>query len=692
MVYPKPALSNHCRGNTQVARRQVVSEEKLEAGAPAMGMASRGQVGRPSFRSWIWNAVAGAALLSTTLLTPPLHAQSGGTAWPSRVPSLLPTNGNVADIPAWEDVSLSRAWSADRPGAGWRPVGSQVVGASDAGYREAVEKLRATTQLGEANPLGTDEPNSRTEVSRGTNSGQNSLGLSATSHVNSVGAGAEPWVQTVLAEGQALAGNDRWSEALSVYQTALRKAPDNKVILAQRQSARIQVDLRNRLADAKYLRYAQADSVDMALAHLNEILLKIELNHLATPNWNQIFQHGLQSLLVSFENTDFRNLLTPNLDENGIESLTQRLQSALAQVSLRHHGEMVGLVRELASELQRQWGIRPSVVIHEFAGSAASALDTYSSYLSPGQFDDLNSQVRGNFVGIGVELRSHENHLEIIKAIPGGPADQARIRGGDKILAVDDQAVSSLGGDTVADLLKGSEGSTVTVIVETPDSKQYRLRLQRARVDIPSIEDVRLVDDTNRVGYIKLVNFQKNTPLDFDRALQTLSQQGMQRLILDLRDNPGGAFDAAVAIADRFITQGTIVSTKGRSFGENMSYPAHAGGSLPQLPVVVLINENSASASEILAAAIADQKRGTIIGEKSFGKGVVQTFYPLTSGRGGIRLTTAEYFSPNGRRVERQGVEPDYVVQDTARPNLDGDGNAPTGDSVLEAAIRFISR
>ena len=136
MVYPKPALSNHCRGNSQVARRQVVSEEKLEAGTPAM--AALGQFGRPSFRSLIWNAVAGAALLSTTLLTPPLQAQSGGTAWPSRVPSLLPTNGNVADIPAWEDVSLSRAWSADRPAAGWRPVGSQVPGVSDAGYREAV--------------------------------------------------------------------------------------------------------------------------------------------------------------------------------------------------------------------------------------------------------------------------------------------------------------------------------------------------------------------------------------------------------------------------------------------------------------------------------------------------------------------------------------------------------------------------
>lgn len=614
------------------------------------------------FLSWLpnsTNAIPALAQVSAPLASPSLHSLATDfdstnpprpTEWRSQVPQLLPTEGDVTPSPEWQPITLTSNWASDTNDSdGWRAVGGSV-----------------------GTPRGSSAP---TPVA---------------SSDTALNQEADPWVQTVLAEGQKLANGDRWSEALSVYQAALRKAPHSSTLLRQRQTARIHVDLRHRLHDEKYLAYAQGDSVDMAWAHLNEILYKIELNHLEKPNWSEIFNHGLRSLVIASEYPEFQTQLWGRERDDETRQKLQNIQNQYTGVSIRNHTEMTHAVREFVGELQQQVGLSPSVTLHELAATAASALDTYSTFLSPSQFDDLNSQIRGNFVGIGVELRSQPEYLEIVKAIPGGPADRAHIRGGDKMLAVNDQAVATIGPDAAADLLRGSVGSNVTVVVETPEGKQYRLKLERARVEIPSIEEAKIADAAHGVGYIKLSNFQKNTPSDFDRALLQLQAQGLRSLILDLRDNPGGALDAAVAIVDRFVTQGTIVSTKGRSFAENMTYAANANSPAANLPLIVLINENSASASEILAVAIADHRRGLLMGERTFGKGMVQTILPLTSGRGGMRLTTAEYFSPTGQRVEMQGVQPEVVVQTVARPNLDGPAdNGPAGtDAILEAAIR----
>jgi carboxyl-terminal processing protease len=636
------------------------------------------------------------ALLSIGQRSPSAVAQDGsafGSAvfgsnvaaeWKSQVPSLLPSNDAFV-LPEWSQISLVSRLHDDGAEGGWRPVSS---GNSATLLAPAAAEGRA---------WGQELESAISQLRDGTSSNEG-FGNSASAtpvQPSPMVADSDPWVQTVLAEGQQLANGDRWSEALTIYQAALRKAPSNQTLLKQRQTARMHVDMRNRLADSKYVYFALTDSVEMAAAHLNEILLKIELNHIDQPNWSAIFQHGLNSLLVSFEDGEFQTKFIDPARSEQIVGLSDHLRSSLQAVTVRNHVELAGLVREVAAQTQRQLGVSSGVVLHEFASTAASALDTYSTFLSPGHFDDLNSQIRGNFVGIGVELRTKKDHLEIVKAIPGGPADRARIRGGDKMLAVNDQVVAEIGGDAAADMLRGADGSLVTVVVETPQGKQYRLKMQRARVEIPSIDETKLVDAAQGIGYIKLSNFQKNTPADFDRAISQLRQQGLRSLILDLRDNPGGALDAAVAIVDRFITRGTIVSTKGRSLAENMTYSAAPANYIGQLPLIVLINENSASASEILAAAVADHQRGTIIGQRSFGKGVVQTIFPLTSGRGGIRLTTAEYFGPSGRRVEMQGISPDLVVQTTARPALDAkaatsesEPAAPLTDEVLEAAIR----
>lgn len=507
---------------------------------------------------------------------------------------------------------------------------------------------------------------------------------------------AQSWVDEVVAEGNALAVQERWSEALSVFQVAHRKAPTNATILQHRQIARVQTDLRQRLADQKYINYALTDTPEYALSSYNEVLSKIHAFHVDQPDWNLLAHHGLNALMLAFENSEFQNKLGGPGFAKSQKATAEQLKSTLQNHQVLTRTALLDLVRDVARLVEQRTGLRQAATIHEFSSSSISALDTYSSYLSPGHFEDLNSQIYGNFVGIGVELKTEADWLSIVKVIPGGPADQARIRAGDKLLAVNDKLVSVIGGDPAADLLKGDAGSQLTVVVQTPDDKQYRLRLQRRQIDIPSVEGAKIVDADTGVAYLKLSNFQKNMVAEFDNTLLNLKQQGMKSLIIDLRDNPGGTLDESVAIADRFIAGGVIVSTKGRNPLENSVRQATTGRPTWTMPLVVLINENSASASEIFAAAIADHHRGAIVGQRSYGKGSVQGIWPLASGRGGIRLTTAKYYSPSGRKVDMEGVAPDFAIQNLAKVAVDGpDASGGTAapaeetDRVLAAGIKI---
>ena len=196
--------------------------------------------------------------------------------------------------------------------------------------------------------------------------------------------------------------------------------------------------------------------------------------------------------------------------------------------------------------------------------------------------------------------------------------------------------------------------------------------MRREHVEVPSIEDAAIIDKDFGVAYLKLTSFQKTTMRDFETALWSLHRQGMRSLIMDLRGNPGGLLTTSVELADKFVEQGTIVSTRGRSAQEDYNYKAHKAGTW-RVPLVVLIDENSASASEIFAGAIRDHRRGTIVGVKSYGKGSVQGIFPLNFGGAGIRLTTAKFFSPQGRPISKVGVQPDIVVRHAAKATTAGE-------------------
>jgi carboxyl-terminal processing protease len=346
----------------------------------------------------------------------------------------------------------------------------------------------------------------------------------------------------------------------------------------------------------------------------------------------------------------------------------------LSKVSVNNRHDAYIVASSTAKSLRDSLGLQAQATAYEFVCGAISALDPYSAFMSSNQFSETMSQIEGNFVGLGVELRTHEDHLEIVSVISGGSAGKGGLVKGDRIIGVDRQSVPEIGADRAADLMRGPEGSFVQITVDRGQGPQT-VNLERRRVEIPSVDQVGIVDSQAGVGYIRLTNFQKTTARDFDAALWKLHREGMRSLIVDVRGNPGGLLSASVDVADRFINQGVIVSTRGRNPMEDFTHRANIANTW-RLPLVVLVDENSASASEIFAAAIRDHRRGTIVGNQSYGKGSVQGIFPLNVSGGGVRLTTAKFYSPKGNAISEVGVKADVLVQESAK----FDSETPTGD------------
>ena len=272
-------------------------------------------------------------------------------------------------------------------------------------------------------------------------------------------------------------------------------------------------------------------------------------------------------------------------------------------------------------------------------------------------------------------------------------------------MAVDGRSTAELSTDEAAAMLSGEEGSSCRVVAETAGQRR-ELLIRREHVEVPSLEDVRIVDAAFSsekglnltaeqlaagVAYVRIPAFQKTTSRDLDAALWDLHGKGMRSLVLDLRGNPGGLLTAAVEVADKFLQEGGIVSTRGRSPQEDFNYQAHYGGTW-RVPLVVLIDGDSASASEIFAAAIKDNSRGEIVGVKSYGKGSVQGIFPLGYGGAGVRLTTALFYSPNGQKISKNGVTPRIEVPTTrtaARPVTGASSiTIVANDATLEAGVQ----
>jgi carboxyl-terminal processing protease len=332
----------------------------------------------------------------------------------------------------------------------------------------------------------------------------------------------------------------------------------------------------------------------------------------------------------------------------------------------RDAGVPVTDLRAFAEVLERVRGAYVAEVDeHELIQAAIRGmlmeLDPHSAYLTPDQFEDLQSVTTGEFGGLGLEVTMEDGFIKVVTPIDDTPASRAGIQAGDLILKIDDTFVKGLSLPEAVELMRGEAGSTVTLsVLRHGDDKPRTLSLKRDRITVHSVRQETLEPG---YGYLRISQFQSNTGRESRQALDKLAATGeLKGLVLDLRNNPGGVLNGAVEVADLFLDEGLIVYTQGREPESRNDYSATPGDALDGLPLVVLVNGGSASASEIVAGALQDQGRAVVVGNRTFGKGSVQTVLPI-SGDNALKLTTARYYTPSGHSIQAEGIRPDIPVQ-----------------------------
>ncbi len=290
-----------------------------------------------------------------------------------------------------------------------------------------------------------------------------------------------------------------------------------------------------------------------------------------------------------------------------------------------------------------------------------NGLDPHSDYLKVEKYDTLNESTTGKFGGLGMEVVLDGGFVKVVAPIDDTPAANAGIQSGDIIIQVDGETISGQNLRKTTDKMRGEPGTIVTLtIVRENETEPFELEIERAFIQVKSVKRKRLSD---RIGYLRITQFQSATAENFRSELKKLRDlKDFSGLILDLRNNPGGLLNSAISISDIFLTEGIIVSTKGRIEGNDVEYKATAVDSIDGKPIIVLINGGSASASEIVAGALQDHKRALILGTDSFGKGSVQSVITVSDGAG-LKLTTARYYTPSGSSIQASGIVPDVTVE-----------------------------
>jgi carboxyl-terminal processing protease len=299
------------------------------------------------------------------------------------------------------------------------------------------------------------------------------------------------------------------------------------------------------------------------------------------------------------------------------------------------------------------------------------SLDPHTSYMPPESYKEMQVETSGKFGGLGIEISMRGGVLTVISPIEGTPADKAGILAGDKIIKIGDESTLEM---TLADAvsrLRGEVGKPVNItIFREATKKPKELTLVR---EIIAVQSVKQKVYNNNVGYVRIRSFTKTTSQDLDKALTKLKERNITKLVLDLRNNPGGLLNQAVEVADRFLDkENLIVYTKGRSDDQNMRFTTHDTGLRVDYPMIILVNGGSASASEIVAGALQDLGRAIILGTTTFGKGSVQTIVPLSDGSA-LRMTTARYYTPSGRVIQEKGINPDITVEMPLVPEKDAE-------------------
>lgn len=355
-------------------------------------------------------------------------------------------------------------------------------------------------------------------------------------------------------------------------------------------------------------------------------------------------------------------VLTVNgVDADGTDS------SALPVEELRLFSEIFARIKaDYVEELD------DSQLLRDAIEGMLNGLDPHSVYLDPETFREVNIDTRGEFGGLGLEVTMEDGTIRVVAPLDGTPAHQAGLLPGDRIIRLEDTLVRGMSLDEAVSQMRGEPGTQIRLlIVREGQPEPFEITLKRAIIRLDSVWS-ELLDQ--RFGYARVSQFQPGTAIELKQQLASLeseSADGLAGLVLDLRNNPGGVLDGAVAVSDLFLSQGVIVTTRGRTKNSEVTYSATPNDILVGAPIVVLVNSGSASASEIVAGALQDRKRAVIMGEKTFGKGSVQTILPMNNGAA-LKLTTARYYTPSDRSIQASGIIPDIESSNFAFTSDEG--------------------
>ena len=496
--------------------------------------------------------------------------------------------------------------------------------------------------------------------------------------------------EDLAARTSALVHEGRWADVVGICETAARKGTLAPSLRQQYDLAKLHCDVARRHAEPAFRGQLLSLSETDARRVYGEVLARIGSHHVENPDYARLLSRGLRAIDVALEEPAFAAAHAAQVTPERRSVYREHVAQIAGSRGVSTQEDAEAMAAWVARAAHSILGIPPAVTLIEMSAAAVGGLDEYSAFLTTGQLDDLYSQIEGNFVGLGVELKSAADGLLVVHVIPASPAARAGVRAGDHLVGVGGRSIGGLSVDEAAHLLQGPEGSLVTLAILRAPAPARAVTVRREHVEVPSIEDVRMLDTTAGIAALKLSSFQKTTAADLEAALRRLDAAGMRSLVIDLRGNPGGLLSAAVDVADLFLERGLVVATRGRSPDEDFNYSAGRPGTW-RMPLVVVIDGDSASSSEIFAGAIRDHARGTIVGSRSYGKGSVQGIFPLDAAGVGMRLTTAKFFSPKGLPYSGVGVEPDVPVHTVARP-VDGVIAGGSADTALAAATDVARR
>ncbi len=437
--------------------------------------------------------------------------------------------------------------------------------------------------------------------------------------------------------------------------------------------------IERRYTDPRTVRLLGQLTAQSAQSLFVEVAQLIDARHIHPTSYSQRIDDAFAHLMLALDSSPFQQASRLQADDRGMEELQAALTQMRQRVAVRDLSDAVSVLNRVQQLFDQKVRVQPGTVGLEFVYAELDTLDQFSMLIPPEKAGGPNVGMKDSVVGIGVEIEAHAQGLKVLKVLPGGPAAEVSLKRGDILTGVDGHSVQGLELNQAVDYILGQPGTPLQLKL-VRDGRRGDVTLVRRKIAIHNVA-ARMEDASNKVGYIKLEQFGDASVRELDEALLSLHKQGMESLILDLRGNPGGLLTAAISISDRFLPAGTIVSTKGRTAADNTKETAHYAQTW-KVPLVVLIDRNSASASEILAAAIQENGRGVIVGERSYGKGTVQTLFPLQSAPAGLRLTTAKFYSPDGREMSGAGVTPDVKVSATI-------GNDATDDAAIAKALRL---